>query len=102
MDVFDSAVLGQHALSYTFLCYFANLLERRIPWFSSPGQALHLLPIFLLTQGIVLFVSIWMGGEFPGWLWFTQSLTNALLWPIASYLLLIPQRRTQNRADTPI
>ena len=54
MDVFDSAVLGQHALSYTFLCYFANLLERRIPWFSSPGQALHLLPIFLLTQGIVL------------------------------------------------
>ena len=102
MDVFGGTVLGQHALSYTCLCFCAHLLERRIPWFSTIGQAVHLLPIFLLTQVIVLFIRIWMGGAFPGWIWFAQSFSNALLWPIASFFLLIPQRRTQNKDDTPI
>jgi rod shape-determining protein MreD len=102
MDVFDGAILGQHALSYMCLCFCAHLLERRIPWFTPVGQALHLLPIFLITQAIVLFIRYWMGGVFPGWIWFLQSFANALIWPIASHFLLMPQRRTQNKDDTPI
>ncbi len=102
MDVFYGSVLGQHAMAYTCMCYCAHLLERRIPWFSPVGQALHVLPIFLLTQLIVLFIRMWMGGEFPGWIWFAQSFSNALIWPLAHFFLLIPQRRSQNKEDAPL
>src|SRR5690606_37896199 len=38
MDVHDSAVLGQHALAYTLLSYFAITIHRRLLWFSVPSQ----------------------------------------------------------------
>ena len=46
IDVDRSSLLGQHALAYTLLVYGAAALARRLSWFSSPVQALHLLPLF--------------------------------------------------------
>lgn len=92
MDVFDGTVLGQHSLAYVILCYGAIAMHRRIPWFTPIGQILHILPLFLGMQCIVLFIRLWLGGVFPGWSWFSESLVNALLWPVWSLLLLIPQR----------
>ena len=34
-----------------------------------------------------------LGGSFPGWLWFLQAVATTLLWPLADWLLLAPQRR---------
>jgi rod shape-determining protein MreD len=31
--------------------------------------------------------------HFPGWLYFSQSLVTTLLWPVATLILLAPQRR---------
>jgi len=34
MDVHQSSLLGQHALSYTALSFFATMIHRRLLWFS--------------------------------------------------------------------
>lgn len=100
MDAYDGTVLGQHALVYTWLSYISIELQRRLPWFSLLGQTLHILPIFLGLQCFVLFLRLWLGGEFPGWSWFGESFFNAILWPVWSLILLWPQRRPQNKDDT--
>ena len=50
MDVHQSALLGQHALAYTALSYFAITIHRRLLWFTVPSQALQVLPLFALSQ----------------------------------------------------
>jgi hypothetical protein len=37
MDVHDAALLGQHALAYTLLSFFAITIHRRLLWFSVLG-----------------------------------------------------------------
>lgn len=54
MDVHNGSVLGQQALVYVILTYCAFSLHRRLPWFNLVGQALHVLPLLLLSQVIVL------------------------------------------------
>jgi len=46
MDVHDGAVLGQHALAYTLLSFFAITIHRRLLWFTVPSQAVQILPLF--------------------------------------------------------
>src|SRR5690606_22201702 len=93
MDVHDASLLGEHALAYTILSYGAMSLHRRVPWFSMPAQVMHVLPLFLVAQAATLLARMALGGSFPGWLWFLQSVATALLWPLADWLLLAPQRR---------
>ena len=50
MDVSQSALLGQHALSYTVLSFGAVAARRRLLWFSVPSQAAQLLPLFALAH----------------------------------------------------
>ena len=52
MDVHQSALLGQHALAYTALCYFAITIHRRLLWFTVPSQALQVLPLFVAAHAI--------------------------------------------------
>ncbi len=99
MDVHDGALLGEHALTYTLLSYGAIAMHRRVPWFHMFGQMLHVLPLFLAAQCIVLLVRLAIGGAFPGWSWFLQSASCTLLWPLADWLLLAPQRRAVDRDE---
>ena len=99
MDVHDAALLGEHALSYTLLSYGALAMHRRVPWFPLPGKMAHVLPLFLATQLVLLIVRMAAGGSFPGWTWFLQSFSGALLWPVAHWLLLAPQRRAVDRDE---
>jgi rod shape-determining protein MreD len=39
MDVHQASLLGQHALAYTTLSYFAITIHRRLLWFKVPSQA---------------------------------------------------------------
>jgi rod shape-determining protein MreD len=93
MDVHDGAVLGQHALAYTLLSFFAVTIHRRLLWFSVPSQAVQILPLFIAAHAVSLLVRLLAGGMFPGWQILLAPLFEALLWPLACGLLLAPQRR---------
>ncbi|CAN5592660.1 rod shape-determining protein MreD [soil metagenome] len=93
MDVHDSAILGQHALAYTLLSYFAITIHRRLLWFPVPYQALQILPLFFAAHAVSLIVRLLAGGMFPGWSVLLAPTFESLLWPIASWILLAPQRR---------
>ncbi len=101
MDVHDSAVLGQHALSYTLLSFFAITVHRRLLWFGVASQTVQILPLFLAAHAVSLIVRMIAGGMFPGWELLLAPIFEALLWPVATWLLLAPQRRApdpdQNR-----
>ena len=47
MDVHQAALLGQHALAYTALSFFAITIHRRLLWFTVPSQAVQVLPLFV-------------------------------------------------------
>ena len=96
MDVQQSSLLGQHALSYTALSFFAIMIHRRLLWFSVPTQALQVLPLFAAAHGVELIIRLISGGTFPGWWLLMAPLLESLLWPVVSIMLLVPQRRAPN------
>jgi rod shape-determining protein MreD len=100
VDVHDAARLGESALAYTLLSYGAIMLHRRVVGFPTLLQSLQVLPLFLVAQLVVLVVRVVIGAPFPGWAFFLESVTTALLWPLATWLLLAPQRRPLERDET--
>ena len=100
MDVHDAALLGENALAYTLLSYFAITIHRRVLWFPVGTQTLHVLPLLLMARAVQLVVRLIVSGKFPGWLYFIDGVVAAALWPIASWLLLAPQRRAIDRDET--
>jgi rod shape-determining protein MreD len=100
MDVHDGALFGQHALAYTLLSYGAITLHRRILWFPVLSQVLFILPLLAVAQLASLLIRLWVGGAFPGWLYFADSLLGALIWPLIHWILLSPQRRPVERDET--
>jgi len=99
MDVHSGAVLGQHALAYTLLSFFAVTVHRRLLWFTVPSQAVQILPLFLAAQAVSMIVRMIAGGMFPGWELILAPVFQALLWPVATWLLLAPQRRAPDRDE---
>jgi len=97
MDVHDSTLLGENALAYTLLSYFAIMMHRRVLWFPILTQALHVLPLLLLTQALQLLTRLIVSGRFPGWLNFIESFVAVALWPFVTWILLAPQRRAVDR-----
>lgn len=93
MDVHQTGLLGQHALAYTALSYFAITIHRRLLWFSVPSQALQVLPLFVAAHAIQLAVRMMAGGAFPGMSVLLAPVIESLLWPVVSIVLLAPQRR---------
>lgn len=93
MDVAHGAVLGQHPLAYVVVAFGAQALSRRVLWFSHWEQALHVLPLLLLAQALMVVVRLAAGAHFPGWGYFASSFSGALIWPALSMLLLWPQAR---------
>lgn len=95
-DVHQSALLGQHALSYTALSFMAIMVHRRLLWFTVPSQGMQVLPLFAVAHALELLVRMMSGALFPGWMILLAPLFEALLWPVVSVLLLAPQRRAPN------
>ena len=99
MDVHQTALLGQHAFSYTALSFFAAVIQRRLLWFKVPLQALQVLPLFAVAHAVELILRLVGGGISPGWIVLLAPLLETLLWPVVSVILLVPQRRTPNRDE---
>lgn len=97
MDVHQGALLGQHALAYTLLSYFAITIHRRLLWFTVPSQAVQILPLFVAAHAVSLVVRMIAGASLPGWSLLLAPVLESALWPLASVLLLAPQRRAPDR-----
>jgi rod shape-determining protein MreD len=93
VDVHQTALLGQHALSYTTLSFFATMIHRRLLWFPVPSQAVQVLPLFFAAHLVELTIRLINGDVFPGWSFLLAPIFEALLWPVVSVILLVPQRR---------
>ncbi|MFA9440855.1 rod shape-determining protein MreD [Uliginosibacterium sp. sgz301328] len=99
VDVAHGSVMGQHAMAYVLLAYAAGESSRRLLWFGPSAQALHMTPLFLMTQVVMLLIRLMAGGRFPGWEYFFSTFTTAALWLPMHYLLLIPQMRPIDRDE---
>jgi rod shape-determining protein MreD len=93
IDVGNGVLMGQHALAYSLLAFASITLSRRILWFSLWGQALHVAALLLFAQAVAALVRLAAGAEFPGWTLAVGPLAGALLWPVVTTVLLMPQRR---------
>jgi len=97
MDIHEGALLGQHALAYSLLSYFAITVHRRLLWFTVGSQAVQILPLFVAAHLVSLLVRLAAGAAFPGWGILVAPALEAALWPVAHALLLAPQRRPPDR-----
>ncbi len=93
MDVHQGGLLGHHALAYSVLSFFAITVHRRLLWFSVPSQAAQVFPLFLAAHAVELVLRLMAGSAFPGFSVVLAPALEAALWPIASIMLLAPQRR---------
>jgi rod shape-determining protein MreD len=99
MDVNNATILGETALAYTLMTYFAITLHRRILWFS---WSRHLGYIFLLLSIeyiVVMVVRLLCGSEWAGWYWIIDCAVGTLIWPIAQWLLSWPSRRADGKEN---
>ncbi|MGE5452931.1 MAG: rod shape-determining protein MreD [Acidobacteriota bacterium] len=97
MDVHQGALLGQHALAYTLLSFFAITIHRRLLWFSTGSQALQVMPLFVAGHAVSVLVRMLAGSAFPGWGVVLAPMLESLMWPVATWVLLAPQRRPPDR-----
>ena len=96
-DIAHGGILGQHALAYVALAFSASALSRRILWFPHLQQALHVLPLLLGMQTVLLLVGLTSGRELPGLLWFLSSVVGAAVWSPLTFVLLTPQFRPERK-----
>lgn len=94
-DAGNGVLLGEHALAYSLLAFVSIWLSRRILWFGPALQSLHVALILAMAQAAQLVVRLAAGDGFPGWTLFIGPLLGAVLWPAASWLLLLRQRRAE-------
>jgi rod shape-determining protein MreD len=57
---------------------------------------MQLLPLFIVSVALELLTRMLGGGNFPGWELAFSPLLTAALWPLATALLLAPQRRAHD------
>jgi len=99
MDIGNGSLLGQHALAYSVLAFAGIVLHRRVLMFTIQNQILHVIPILLLNDLIVLVIRLFAGADFPGFSYFSGSLIAGALWPVMCFLLKLPQRPTPDPDD---
>jgi len=92
MDVADGTLFGQHALAYTILAYAGIVLHRRVRMFAMTPQVLHVIPLLLMNDLIVLGIRMIAGADFPGARYFIGSFVGGALWPVMGALFKLPRR----------
>jgi len=99
MDVADGSLFGQHALAYSVLAFAGIVLHRRVLMFTMRDQILHVIPLLLVNDLIVLAIRKIAGADFPGFSYFAGSLIAGVLWPSLCFLFKLPQRPTPDPDD---
>jgi rod shape-determining protein MreD len=99
MDVADGSLFGQHALAYSVLAFAGIVLHRRVQRFTMRDQILHVIPLLLMNDVLVLLIRRVAGAEFPGLNYFIGSVIAGVMWPMLCFLLKLPQRPTPDPDD---
>jgi rod shape-determining protein MreD len=99
MDVGQSALLGQHALVYTVLMYGTRVFHRRVLWLRPLQQPWQMVGLFAAAHAAYVLAGLLAGRGMPGWGVVLAPLLEALLWPVVSWMLLAPQRRSVDGQD---
>lgn len=101
MDVHGANMLGEYALTYVLVSYVAVTIHRRVLWRASAvQQALMVAPVLLGAQLVPVVIHLLTDAHFPGWSYFLGGCVEVLLWPLITWLLLMPQHRPVNPDDT--
>jgi rod shape-determining protein MreD len=93
LDVHESALLGQNALSYVVLSSLALAVQRRMLWFPLREQTLQIVPLFLAASLLEWGTRLIVHDVWPHWSQLLMPFVQAALWPLVGALLLAPQRR---------
>jgi rod shape-determining protein MreD len=93
LDVHESALLGQNALSYVVLSSMALAIQRRLLWFSLREQALQIVPLFIIAALLEWATRLIVQDAWPHWSQLFAPFLQAALWPLVGAVLLAPQRR---------
>lgn len=101
MDVSDSMLLGQHALSYVIAVFGAQALRVRILSFQLPEQALHVLGLCFIAAAMMLLLNLLLGADFPGLLYVLSPTLTGLMWAPVSWVLYSPLVRRGRRDPSP-
>jgi rod shape-determining protein MreD len=99
MDVADASLFGQHALAYVLAAYAGAAIARRVSWFSLGKQALHVLPLLLMVQGVQFLVRAMPDVALPGLSYFLGPFVGAALWLPLTFVLLLPQHQPEQRDE---
>lgn len=87
MDVIDASIMGQHAVAYCLIVFFALISHRRLRLFNAFRQIPAVLWILLLGQAALFLTGILAGTYIPEWYFLLASVTGALCWPLFVFLL---------------
>jgi rod shape-determining protein MreD len=80
-------LIGQHALTYVTVAFVAIRARRRLENFEVSGRALHLAPIFLGQQLLMLLLGLVFDLPDTDWRYLAAGISAALLWiPVARLL----------------
>jgi rod shape-determining protein MreD len=93
LDVHESALLGQNALSYVVLSSMALAIHRRLLWFPLREQALQIVPLFIIASVLEWVTRLIVQDAWPHWSQLFAPFLQAALWPLLGAMLLAPQRR---------
>ncbi len=98
MDVADGTLFGQHALAYTILAYAGIVLHRRVRMFAVTSQVLHVVPLLLMNDLIVLAIRAARRRRVSrASTYFIGSFVGGALWPV-----LVALFRSSRSARSPI
>ncbi len=87
MDVVTTSIMGQHALAYCLLTFFALLFYRRLRMFSVFRQIPAILWMLLLSQIVLLLIGMLTGTYLPDWHTLLRSVSGGLIWPFIAIML---------------
>jgi rod shape-determining protein MreD len=88
------------------MCWWPTVLRRSHAGYSgfrSAQQALQVFPLLLLVQLVQFSVRTMAGADFPGLAYFVGPCLATLLWPVLTFVLLLPQHQPVDRdANRPL
>jgi len=87
IDVFEGAVLGQHALALSLITYLAVREHQKIRSKPAFQQSLIVFAALGIFEFIVFAIDGWSGQPIASPLRWLHVVTGAMIWPIATALL---------------
>lgn len=91
MDVQDTNLLGEHALTYVLVMGGMSFLRKRMLQFNIVGQIFHVLPLFVLATIPSHLLAAWLQGTYwSNWDWLWSGVLMTIAWFPINLILRLP------------